>query len=265
VFRAGAAIGDAKGVGLLVNTNQAVAFPAKWPPVTVLIVTFNRPEIIRRVIQRYELYLQYAGPIIWRIADDGSAPGYVESLQKEFARLNLQATVTKRGGFGANLNNGLKAAFKDSDYVFLTEDDWATLDYVNVTKGVWLLSSIPQIGLIRYDEIGIDIRLDAAVLKHPTLRMNDAWVRYFIFDKKSRYIYPGGHPNLVHKRYYGAYGFYKEGGEIASVERAFSHVLATKPGPEVVVMSDYVGTPKFRHAGKTWKGTAEGDPNYGKR
>jgi glycosyltransferase involved in cell wall biosynthesis len=265
VFRAGAAIGDAKGVGLSVNTNQAVAFPAKWPPVTVLIVTFNRPEIIRRVIQRYELYLQYAGLLIWRLADDGSVPGYVESLQKEFARLNLQATVTKRGGFGMNLNNGLREAFKVSPYVFLTEDDWVTKDYISVTKGVWLLASVPQVGLVRYDEIGIGTHLDGAVLKHPTLSLRDAWVRYFVFGKKSQYIYPGGHPNLVHKRYYDAYGFYKEGGEIASVERAFSHVLATKPGPEVVVMSDYVGISKFGHAGKTWKGTAEGDPNFGKR
>ena len=245
--------------------DEMIPFPKAWPPVTVLIVTYKRPDIIRRVIQRYELYLQYPGKLMWRLADDGSPPGYVEELQKEFARLNLQATVTKRGGFGANLNNGLKAAFAESDYVFLTEDDWATLDYINVTKGVWLLESIPEIGLVRYDEIGINTRFDAAVLKHPDLHLKDAWARYLIFDKGSRYIYPGGHPNLVHKRYYDGYGFYKEGGEIASVERHFSRVLATKPGPEIVVLSEYVGVPKFRHVAKTWKGTAEGDPNYGVR
>ena len=242
-----------------------VPFPEAWPAVTVLIATYRRPAIIRRVIQRYELYLQYPGRLIWRLADDGSPPGYVADLQQEFARLDLQATVTQRGGFGANLNNGLKVAFAESDYVFLTEDDWATLDYINITKGVWLLKSIPKIGLVRYDEIGIGTHLDAAVLKHPTPNMKDAWVRYFVFGKSSQYIYPGGHPNLVHKRYYDAYGFYKEGGEIASVERHFSNVLATEPGPEIVVMSDYVGVPKFRHVGKTWKGTSEGDPNYGKR
>ena len=246
-------------------STQLALLPTRWPPVTVLIVTYQRPDIIRRVIQRYELYLQYVGQLLWRIADDGSSPGYVEDLQKEFARLNLQATVTPRGGFGANLNNGLREAFKDSDYVFLTEDDWATLDYINVTKGVWLLASVPEVGLVRYDEIGVDCRYDAAVLKHPNLHMNDTWVRYFVIDKGSRYIYPGGHPNLVHKRYYDGYGFYKEGGEIASVERHFSKVLATREGPEVVVMSDNVGVPKFRHTGKTWKGTPDGDPKYGVR
>jgi len=247
------------------NLEHTAAYPKRWPPITVLIVTYKRPDIVRRVIQRYETYLQYAGQIIWRLADDGSPKGYVEALQEEFARLDLQATVTNRGGFGANLNNGLKAAFAESDYVFLSEDDWAALDYVNVTRGVWLMESVPSIGLVRYDEIGIRTRFDAGVLKHAFLQGKDMWVRYFVFDKSSHYIYPGGHPNLVHKRYYATYGFYKEGGEIASVERHFSNVLATKPGPEIVVMSKYVGLPQFRHLGKTWKGTAEGDPNYGVR
>lgn len=250
---------------MTIQSVQEATFPKAWPTVTVLIITYKRPQVIRRVIQRYEIYLQYAGKLIWRIADDGSPPGYVEDLQKEFARLGLQATVTDRRGFGANLNNGLREAFKDSDYVFLTEDDWAMLDYINVTKGVWLLENVPEIGLVRYDEIGIDSRYDAAVLKHATLKKKDVWVRYFVFDKGSRYIYPGGHPNLVHKRYYEAYGFYKEGGEIASVERYFSKVLAEQPGPEIIVMSDYVGVPRFRHMAKTWKGTADGDPNYGIR
>ena len=240
-------------------------FPKLWPTVTVLIVTYRRPEIIRKVIQRYELYLQYAGKLIWRLADDGSPPGYVKGLQEEFARLDLQATVTKRGGFGANLNNGLREAFKVSDYVFLTEDDWATLDHINLTRGVWLMESRADVGLVRYDEIGINCRYDAAVLKHPILRKKDAWVRHFVFDNSSRYIYPGGHPNLVHRRYYDSYGFYKEGGEIASVERDFTKVLAKQSGPKVVIMSEYVGIPKFNHIAKTWKGTAEGDPNYGVR
>jgi glycosyltransferase involved in cell wall biosynthesis len=247
-----------------IASTQAAPFPKAWPTVTVLVVTYNRPEIVRRVIQRYELYLQYAGKLVWRLADDGSPAGYVADLQKEFARLNLQATVTPRGGFGANLNNGLKAAFKESPFVFLTEDDWATWDYLSVTKAVWLLESIPEIGLVRYDEIGVDERLDAAVLKHPHDGMRETWARYFVIDKASRYIYPGGHPNLVHKRYYDAYGFYKEGGEIASVERHFSPLL-TKPGPEIAVMAEYTGVPKFRHIGETWKGTKEGDPNYGVR
>jgi len=244
---------------------QSAEFPAKWPDVTVLITTYRRPKVIRQVIQRYELFLQYAGRLIWRLADDGSPPGYVAGLQKEFARLDLQATVTNRGGFGANLNNGLAAAHKDSPYVFLTEDDWATLDYVNLTKGVWLLESIPGIGLVRYDESGIFSSYTGAVLKHGSLRKKDSWVRYFILDRENRYIYPGGHPNLVHKRYYDAYGLYKEGGEIASVERDFSKVLKTKKGPAIVVMAEYAGQSVFTHIAKTWKGTAEGDPNYGKR
>lgn len=244
---------------------QSAPFPAKWPDITVLIVTYRRPKVIRQVIQRYELFLQYPGKLIWRLADDGSPPGYVADLQVEFARLDLQATVINRGGFGANLNNGLKAAFKDSDYVFLTEDDWATLDYVNLTKGVWLLASIPGIGLVRYDDIGIFSSYTGAVLKHGSLRRKDSWARYFILNSENRYIYPGGHPNLVHRRYYDAYGPYKEGGEIASVERHYSKVLKTKKGPAVVVMTEYAGRSKFVHIAKTWKGTAEGDPNYGER
>ena len=244
---------------------HSAPLPEAWPPVTVLIVTYNRAHTIRRVIQRYELYLKYVGPLLWRLADDGSPPGYVEELQKEYRRLDFQATVTDRGGFGANLNNGLREAFKLSPYVLLTEDDWATLDIVDVTRGVWLMESIPEIGLVRYDEAGIDCTYHAAVLKHPTLTRKDAWTRYFVIDRSSRYIYPGGHPQLVHQRYYKRYGFYKEGGEIASVERHFSGVLKNQAGPQVVVMADYVGISKFRHTAKTWKGTAEGDPNFGIR
>lgn len=248
------------------NVETAAKFPDRWPPVTVLIVTYRRPVIIRRVIRRYETFLQYPGKLLWRLADDGSPQGYVDDLLQEFARLNLQATVTPHCGFGANLNNGLREAFKSSDYVFLTEDDWATLNYINIGRGVWLLESVPEIGLVRYDDLGPHMRYAGAVLKHPEMKKKSFWVRYFIVDKGSKYIYPGGHPNLVHKRYYDSYGFYKEGGEIASVERAFSEILATQEGPEIAIMSEYMGVPKFVHIGRaTWKGTKEGDPNYGVR
>jgi glycosyltransferase involved in cell wall biosynthesis len=241
-----------------IQSRLELPFPKQWPPITVLIVTYERPEIIRQVIQRFELYLQYPGKLLWRIADDGSSPGYVDSLLKEFAHLGLQATVTKRGGFGANLNHGLKAAFQETNYVFLSEDDWATLDFISLSKAAWLLESVPGIGLVRYDEVGFDMQYHAAVLRHPCPELKDIWVRYFVIGKASKYIYPGGHPNLVHKRYY------EEEGEIASVERHFSGILATKPGPEIVVMAEYIGVPKFSHLGKTWKGT-EADLFYGVR
>lgn len=239
-------------------------FPERWPPVTVLIVTYNRMATIRKVIPRLEAYLHYPGQLLWMLADDGSPEGYVAALCEEFSRLKFSATVTPRGGLGANFNNGLRAAFEHTDYVFLTEDDWVAQSCINLTRGVWLLESAPEIGLVRYDDIVIGMRYEGAVLKHPYLE-RDVWVCYYVADKRSRYLYPGGHPNLVHRRYYDAYGFYKEGGEIASVERHFSKVLAEQDGPEIAIMSENVGPSLFKHIGKTWKGTEEGDPNYGKR
>lgn len=221
----------------------------------MLLVTYNRPKILRRVLRAYEKYLHYPGRLIWRLADDGSPEGYLDDISEEFERLNLRWTVTERLGLGANMNAGLKVAFEETDYVFLSEDDWLVLDYLDLAEAVCLMECVPEIGTVSYDEAGYSMRLDARAL---LVGGDKGWkVRYFVIHRDSRFRYSGGHPHLVHRRFHDACGYYAEGVQLGHVETNF-RVRMQAVDLEVAILPEYVGWPKYKHIGwPTWKATEE--------
>ena len=225
-----------------------------WPPITILVYTYDRPVKIRRVLPSLQKHLKYSGRLLWRLADDGSPPGYLEGIAADFPELELGWTVTHRKGFGANANTGYKAC--TTKYVLPTEDDLIITRDLDLSSGVVLMDGVPEIGALRYGAAVIDtVLLGRAFMGPPVMG-------YFIFDRAtSKYWNPCGHPTIIQPSFYEAYGYLPEGVRVAQVELAWTRG-AKGPGPEVAILPQYIGRYPFAHLSADRLGGTERDAGY---
>lgn len=227
-----------------------------WPPVTVLIVTYDRPDEVRAVVGALRNHLRYLGKLCWHLADDSTGdPSYVPSILRDFPDLTWTYTVTpQRGGWGVNVNTALQAV--QTPYVFLCEDDHVAQRPLDLGAGVFVMEHVPTVGLVRYD--GVEgHRLTLHLEETP--KVQGVRVHYLRADRlSSKELYVYSHrPHLKHKRFHEAYGLYTEGVDLGSTETLFAHRVRTaEAGPEIVVLSDGVER-AFKHIGASRQGTAE--------
>jgi len=227
-----------------------------WPPITVLVYTYNRPEKIRRVLPSLREHLKYSGMLLWRLADDGSPQGYLESIADTFPEMGLKWTVTNRKGFGANANAGYRA--RTTKYVLPTEDDLLIVRDLDLDRGVTLMEGVPEIGALRFGAAVVDtVLLGRAFMGPPPMG-------YFIFDRaRSKYWNPCGHPTLIQPSFYDFYGMLPEGVRVAKVEQNWDRrEIARGPGPEVAILSECVGRYPFVHLSADRLGGTKRDAGY---
>ena len=79
-----------------------------WPTLAILVITYNRRDVLRETLRRLAAHLAYEGPRVLVIADDGSDDGTAEMLAAEYP--DAQHVISNRRGLGANANAGLRAA-----------------------------------------------------------------------------------------------------------------------------------------------------------
>lgn len=226
-----------------------------WPDVAVMIVTYDRPGEIRRVIKALDKHLQYDnGKFVWYLADDDSPGNYVLDIQRDFPNLGFRATVTKRLGWGANVNKCLQKIAEK--YIFLCEDDYVALYPLDINKGVALLDSKEaNIGLVRYDGLA-GHRLNLAIEE---VKTRLGVLQYLeILKKASRglNVY-SNRPHLKSRKFHRAYSHYPMGKSLGETESAFAHrVKGILTGPKLVVLENGV-VRAFDHIGKSRQNTAE--------
>ena len=225
------------------------------PDLGVQIVTYNRPDEIRRVIRALVKYLKYDGKLVWYIADDGSQGNYVLNIQRDFPKLNFRATVTKRLGWGANVNKCLQKIAEK--YIFLCEDDYVALYPLDINKGIALLDSKANIGLVRYDGLaGHRLNLAIEEVKTPI-----GVIQYLDILKNSRglNVY-SNRPHLKSRKFHRGYGEYPMGKSLGETESAFAHrVKDILTGPRLVALENGI-VRAFDHVGKSRQGTEFDQP-----
>lgn len=221
-----------------------------YPPVTVVIITYNRPNEIKATITALKKYLRYDGLLHWHIADDGSPAGYLDGIREAFPDICFTATVTERKGWGANVNAALQ--FVASDFVFMCEDDYVARKLLNINDGVSLLLALPTIGLVRYDGLaGHDL-----VLHLTEFQNNAGLTAYLSIEPSSRHlnIY-SNRPHLKHRRFHECYGWYKEGLKLGETEEEFAHRVRNKIGGlGIAILTDGLER-AFDHIGHSRQGT----------
>jgi len=224
-----------------------------WPPITVLIVTYDRPKEIREVIEALQVKLTYAGDLHWHLADDCSpTPGYVPAILSDFAHLNFTSTTTpQRRGWGVNVNTGLRAI--ETPYVFQCEDDQVARRPIDLERGVFVMEHVPDVGLVRYD--GLEgHRLVLHVDETPMV--DGRRVHFLRIDKRSslRRKEPYGYsnrPHLKHRRFHGSYRGYPEGLKLGATEMMYAHHVMNQDGmPELVALADGIER-AFNHIGRS--------------
>ena len=214
-----------------------------WPPITVLVYTYSRPEKIRHVLAAFKEHLRYSGELIWRIADDGSPNGYLEGIAADFPELELQWTVTDRKGFGANANKGLRAV--TTKYVFASEDDKYVLRDIDLDTGIRLMEGVPTIGALRYDAANENIFLSGHIF-----RDSEPPIFYWIIDRqRSKHWNPCGHPTLIQPDFYGVCGYLPEGVRVSETEQAWTRRASKMEGPDVAILLQYIGPRCYVHLG----------------
>lgn len=230
----------------------------QWLPITVLVYTYSRPKKIRRILTSLKEHLKYSGELRWRLADDGSPTGYLESIAADFPELNLQWTVTNRKGFGANANKGYRA--RKTKYVLATEDDLLIMLDLDLDTGIMLMQAVPQIGALRYDAAVIGATMTGHEFVGPEKLIR---IPYFVFNRrKTKFWNPCGHPTLIQPRFYKAYGYLPERVRVSEVEQAWTRKAQKMAGPEVAILPQYVGARTFMHLSHPRLGQTDRDAGY---
>ncbi len=197
----------------------------EWPEVVALVITYRRKELALREIASIKEYLDYPN-LSWHIADDGSGYDYVAALCQEIGPdYVVSHTDTHGKGVGANMNTGMDAVLQRADLWLHLEDDWILRSPMDLKPCVQALVEHEDIGMIRLGRL-------TAGIEGETFPMADRmWWR--MKKGSDTYVFTGN-AALRHRRFFDAYGSYKEGLTPGSTELTMCDRFTKKPGPDIV-------------------------------
>lgn len=177
----------------------------KIPVVSILITTHNRTNVAKYTIQSLINNVYYP-KINWIVCDDRSEENHIKEIEKIFLKNNIVnfkilKTDNKHYGLGASLNNGLKEAFKLSEYVLTTEDDWVLERKLNIACMINVLQLNKNVGSIRLAAVNNNYSIINSWGKCYKKITSDGRLKTSTFNLQVA---------IRHKRVYDQIGFYKE-------------------------------------------------------
>lgn len=249
----------------------------EFPPVTIVLVTYDRPAEIRTTILALQEHLCYTGRLSWHIADDGSSSPYLADLRRDFAHLRPTFSRTERQGWGANVNKA--QLHVKTPYTFLIEDDYVLLRDLDLTACVSLMEMEQRIGMLRFGIVGHGFlcqchETDVSGLI-PDYRENDAnrgytgagkvnWWEILFEQPRGPFTFYrySNRPHLKHRRFHEFYGPYPEGFSLGQTEHAVNHRIAERArmspdkAPLIACPANFTMW-HFDHIGQSRQGTEE--------
>jgi glycosyltransferase involved in cell wall biosynthesis len=198
-----------------------------WPALSVLVVTYNRKNILAEVLRALREHVYYVGPIFWVVADDGSDDGTVEMLKERFPDTLL--VQSNRVGLGANANAGLREAAYRSPIILQLQDDMKLLTTLDLHPHVQKLIDDETCGYIRL--WGVGGHRYTANLEGNHWRIH--------WNSEELYI-PSDRPHLKHRRFHEFFGMYPEGHKTADTEDAWAHQCKDRAGLNGVQLDVFV-------------------------
>lgn len=213
----------------------------EWPLLSMLVITYNRRDVLHGTLTRLRRHLAYSGKIQYIVADDGSDDGTQQMIADEFPDAHLVQSL--RLGLGGNTNAGLRASFELSPFVGSTQDDMWLHTTLDLDKHVQKLQDDAMAGFIRLWGVAghnYEARLDQ---------------QYWRISWRSPELYiPSDRPHLVHRRFHDAYGVYPTGRKTGDTEEAFMHqcraAALTSGGPDVLIPLGLDTERNFSHEGE---------------
>jgi len=225
-----------------------------FPLISIVIITFRRPNEIRKTIASLGRHLLYPqNRLQWIIADDSSGGTYLDDLKNDLKFIpNLKVISTQtNSGWGANANNAL--AHCDGDFIYFQEDDYVLKKDIDLKAAIALMLVNLSVGLIRFDGIaGHRLLLHLAESDisefYPEYRLgygNMGKVNYMLLDRASRetWLY-SNRPHLKRKSFHDFYGWYPVGLKLGETEETFAHTvkdgMERPDAPAIACMSGFV-------------------------
>jgi len=113
--------------------------------VTILIVTFNRSQLLRRLVDSLTVCESVNSFKI--ICSDDCSNSY---HRKKIDRMGFDQVLTglSNRGLGNNVNKGLLEV--NSPYVLLLQDDWILVNKNCIADAIKILDTDPSVGMIRF-------------------------------------------------------------------------------------------------------------------
>lgn len=241
------------------------------PDITIIIITYNRPDEIRKTVTALAEHMHYDGRLCVLIADDCTPGKYAHDVcvwtdenTSAFYSKTLSASPDTNSGWGANANNALRYA---ADIVLQIEDDYVLTRDIDLNPLVALLLAHPGIGLIRLDGIAghravahaAECNISVQLPDYRQGMTNPGMLYYWLLDNMSRetWLY-SNRPHLKHRRFWEFYGQYPEGLKLGATEESYAHQvkdLMTAPNAPAIAVPMDLAVPAFDHIGVSYQHT----------
>lgn len=197
---------------------------SEYPPVILLLITYERTEIARQTIRGIKQRLKYPN-VGFHIADDGSNGNHVSQLMEEIGE-GFEVTVSNTGGHsvGKSMNLGIAECLKRADIWLHWEDDWVPNWEINLVPCVELLMNNKEVGMIRLG------RLSEGLVGRVIKGGDRLW---WLLDKKADQWTWVGHACVRHRRFHEAYGAYPEGLTPGRTELVYQAKFNSTDGPTI--------------------------------
>jgi len=216
------------------------------PAIVIVLLTYQRTDYALRTIAA-AAHLNYAGPLCWYVADDGSDAAHVAAVQETLREhgASVVGMHCARRGYGGNANAAWAACDAITPLTFWLEDDWALRAPLDLTPYARVLLARSEIGMVRLGVLNLDVR--GRTWGH------DGRV-YWLLDREPHHegtpVFTG-HPSLRHVRYRHAHGWYPEQlspGE-TELHYAYRFRVSSHDTPGIVWPADLPATGVFGHIG----------------
>lgn len=220
-----------------------------YPPVSIIIPTYNRAEIVRKCILGLRMNLYYQGDINYYIGIDGNDNTFevLNDLELDY-QMELHMHTKSSGSLGANINRLIKAS-KDN-YFLQMDDDHILQKSLDLSSHIEAMENNEQIGYIRL--WGIAGHRYAATLK----------ANYWHVSWQSRELYiPSFRPHLKSRKFHEVYGMIPEGKTLGETENSWCGQCKEvgldrlhKWGAELsVCVPVHLEDNLFDHIGESWQ------------
>jgi len=214
-----------------------------FPPISVIIPTYDRPWLLKKTLESLQENLVYRGLIKYYLGFDGeNGTGKMFSGNRD-----IIAIPGPNNGLGANLNRLIHAA--ESDLLFQLDDDHALCEPLRLDWHVMKLLEDETSGWIRF----------MGVAYHDYYGLLDGEYWRVLWKSPDLYI-PSNRPHLKHRRFHDYFGLYEEGITLAETEEEFCKrckIKATErravTPPDVLIPLDNISERGWNHSGKSWQ------------
>jgi glycosyltransferase involved in cell wall biosynthesis len=208
-----------------------------FPDVDLILITYNRYDIILKTITALEENLLYPREHLrYLIADDCTPGDYQQRLAdtEVFKRLYNYEFVpgNKNLGWGGNANRVLD--YSTAPYQFQIEDDYILKKPLDLQAAVACMQVKPEIGMMRFRGTAGDHIVFHQMEADISSIMPDyqegvglpGKLTYLLFDSGSPglYIYSHG-AHLKRANFHEFYGKYPEGLKLGHTEESYAHMV----------------------------------------